>query len=81
MDNNFLRMIANPYLLKKNNNNKIIINNDDILCKYIKTIYPKTYIPPKVINEISNQINNTIIKYQVEKFVDQIIQNCLNKFD
>ena len=36
MDNNYLRMIANPFLLKKNKEIKIKQNNDEILYKYIK---------------------------------------------
>lgn len=81
MDNNYLRMIANPFLLKKNKEMKIKQNNDEILYKYIKDLYPKLYLPPYIYKEISNEINNIVIKYQSKVIADKIIDNCLNKFD
>lgn len=81
MDNNYLRMIANPYLLKKNSNKKIIYNNDDILHNYIKEKYPKIYLPPIVYDNISEEIDNIIRRYQTKSFVNDIITNVLNKFD
>ena len=64
MDDIYLKMIANPYLLKKNNEKKIIINKNDILYNYVKTNYPKTYLPPSIYNDISNEIDNIINKYK-----------------
>jgi len=81
MDDIFLKMIANPYLLKKNNEKNIIINNNDILYNYVKTNYPKTYLPPAIYNDISKEIDNVINKYIAKRLVDEIIRNSLNKFD
>ncbi len=82
MDNNYLRMIANPYLLKKNNNNKkITYNKNDILYNYIKEKYPKLYLPPSIYDDISDEIDNVIIRYQAKSFVNKIITNAINKFD
>lgn len=81
MDTNFLRIIANPYLLKKNKEIKIKHNNEDILYKYLKESYPKTYLPPPIYKEITNEIDNIVIKHQSKIIVDEIIRNCLSKFD
>lgn len=81
MDNNYFRMIANPYLLKKNNDKKITYNKNDILYNYIKTKYPNVYLPPPIYDDISDEIDNIIVKYQAKSFVNKIFENVLNKFD
>tara|TARA_B100000035_G_C20807037_1_gene468148 strand:- start:348 stop:602 length:255 start_codon:yes stop_codon:yes gene_type:complete len=78
-DNNYLRMIANPYLLKKN---KIkIVNKENeinkILYNYLSKKYPKIYFKDNMYEKIINDIDNNVREIIAKKVVDDIF----SKFD
>ena len=87
MDQNCLRMIANPYLLKKNKSQslqekqmkKLKINHN--LYLYLESKYPKTYISPTVFYEIISIIDDKIANCIVEALLKEIIDTVLIKFD
>lgn len=87
-DNNYLRMIANPYLLKKDNINdnnlfkqENIIKTNHFLYLYIEKKYPLKYIPPNIFYEIIEIIDNKILEHDIKEIVTDIIQSVIIKFD
>ena len=87
-DNNYLRMIANPFLLKKDNNNnndlfkqKSIIKTNHFLYLYIEKKYPLKYIPPNIFYEIIDIIDKKILENDIKEIVKDIIQSVIVKFD
>ena len=87
MDQNCLRMIANPYLLKKNKNQslqgkqmkKLKINNN--LYLYLESKYPNTYISPVVFYELISIIDDKIEYYIIDTLIKEMIDAVLIKFD
>jgi len=78
-DNNYFRMIANPYLLKKN---KIkIVNKENeinkILYNYLSKKYPKIYFKDQMYEKIIDNIDDNVREIIAKKVVDDIF----NKFD
>ena len=85
-DNNHLRMIANPFLLKKNtkepSSEQIIkIKNNHFLYLYIEKKYPSKYISPSTFYEIIKIIDDKIIENDIKEIVKDIIQSVIIKFD
>ena len=87
MDNNGLRMIANPHLLKKSSGKSqesiqldgITINH--YLYLYLEKNYVNTYIPPIVFYDIINVINKRIDKFIIANTLKEIIDVVIIKFD
>jgi len=72
MENKYLRIIANPYLLKKEHNNN---NNNN---KYNKDIY--NYISgkyEKITNDDIQKIVILIDDYFINKYVEEIIYDII----
>ena len=86
-DNNHLRMIANPFLLKQENNKhnslrqKNTIRTNHFLYLYIEKKYPLKYIPPNTFYEIIELIDNKIIEHEINEIIKDIIQSIIIKFD
>jgi len=88
-DNQCLKMIANPYLLRKNekNNNKYknkrlcIVENQSLLYKYIENQYQNEFIPPTLFYKIIDIINENINDYIIYNSLDEIIKQIEIKFD
>ena len=85
-DNQCLKMIANPYLLKKERNrdqNKqsCMVENQNLLYKYIEIQYQPEYIPPKLFYSIIEIITEYIDNYIVHNSLDEIITQIEIKFD
>lgn len=81
MDDKHLRIIANPYLLKKNKSEKKINQTDKYLEYFLKDTYPTIYLNTLILSNIKNKIDEIITEHIVKKLVDEIITNCINKFD
>ena len=83
MDNNGLRIIANPYLLKKKiaqtNNKDQLIN--DLLYEYLDAKYKKIFISPNLYYKVIDGIDELIIRYEIEQIISEIIDEAINKFD
>ena len=86
-DNNHLRMIANPFLLKQENNKhnslkqKNTIQTNHFLYLYIEKKYPLKYIPPNTFYEIIELIDNKIIEHEIKEIIKDITQSIIIKFD
>ena len=78
MDDNF-RLIANPYLLSKNVNQ--VSNTDDYDTRLLKMIQEKymIYIHPQLIQRIQLLIDNEINNYMIDKYVNDFIDDCIEK--
>ena len=77
MNNDNLRLIANPYLLKKNNNDKKIkdhylYNLEDLINKKYKI-----QIDKELLKDINLNIDNKIIDYKREKFIKNFVNECI----
>jgi hypothetical protein len=87
MDNNCLRLIANPFLLKKNcesfdnKKQKTQISVNHFLYLYIEKKYPNIYIPPTIFYNIINTIDQKIIEFEIKQLLNEIINSVLIKFD
>lgn len=86
MDNNGLRMIANPYLLKKEvkqtKNTKLIeIDNDQLLFTYLDRTYQDVYIHPHLFYKIKNEIDEIMSKHIIRSVLHEIVDFVSNKFD
>lgn len=85
-DNNNLRMIANPFLLKKNtiessSEQMVKIKTNHFLYLYLEKKYPSKYIPPSTFYEIIKIIDDKIIENDIKEIVKDIIQSVIIKFD
>jgi hypothetical protein len=78
-DNNYFRMIANPYLLRKNKIKNINKENEinKLLYNYLSKKYPKIYFKDHMYNKIIKDIENNVTEIIAKKVVDDIF----NKFD
>ena len=86
MDSNYLRMIANPYLLKKcthdpNKNKNMNTDIDNYLYMYLEKKYNNLYLHPKLYYDIIKEIDKIIIHHISSKLVQEIIDSAINKFD
>lgn len=82
MDTQYLRMIANPYLLIKNKNkyksdDVKLIEKNDLLYKYLELKYKDIYINPKLFYEIIKVIEESMEKYHVEMTVKFIVDSVI----
>ena len=85
-DNNNLRMIANPFLLKKNtiessSEQMVKIKTNHFLYLYLEKKYTSKYIPPSTFYEIIKIIDDKIIENDIKEIVKDIIQSVIIKFD
>ena len=87
MDNNLLKMISNPYLLKKCENKLEMMRQNEknetnkLLDTYLARKYPNLYIPPDLNSKIIGVTDDIITRYISKKLVNEIINNVLEKFD
>ena len=78
MDDNF-RLIANPYLLnKKPEILKDMKTYESQLKKIIELEY-NIYIHPQLIKKIKINIDNEINNYKVDKYVNDLIDDCIEQ--
>ena len=82
MDTQYLRIIANPYLLRKNkekhkSEDMKLIENNDLLYKYLELKYKDIYINPKLFYEIITKIEQSVDEYQVEMTLKFIVDSVI----
>lgn len=82
MDTQYLRIIANPYLLRKNkekhkSEDMKLIENNDLLYKYLELKYKDIYINPKLFYEIIKKIEKSMGEYQVEMTLKFIVDSVV----
>ena len=78
MDENF-RLIANPYLLnKKPEILKDMKTYESQLKKIIELEY-NIYIHPQLIKKIKINIDNEINNYIIDKYVNDLIDDCIEQ--
>ena len=82
MDNNYLRIIANPYRLKKNkikfkDNDIKMIEKNDLLYKYLELKYKDIYINPNLFYEIIKMIDLYIQEYEIKMTVKFVIDSVI----
>ena len=84
MDNSYLRMIANPYLLKKSNNriktkDYLNIENTDLLYQYLEIKYKDIYINPILFYDIMQKIDELIKYHEIELIIDEIVGKTIEE--
>ena len=74
------RLIANPYLLRSQDDkqNPIIEKYESQLKKIIELKY-NIYVHPQLIKTITTNIENEINEYKINKYVDEFIDDCIEK--
>ena len=82
MDTQYLRIIANPYLLRKNkekhkSEDMKLIENNDLLYKYLELKYKDIYINPKLFYEIIKKIEQSMGEYQVEMTIKFLVDSVV----
>ena len=78
MDENF-RLIANPYILnKKPEILKDMKTYESQLKKIIELEY-NIYIHPQLIKKIKINIDNEINNFKIDKYVNDLIDDCIEQ--
>tara|TARA_B100000963_G_C22624203_1_gene671499 strand:+ start:1204 stop:1473 length:270 start_codon:yes stop_codon:yes gene_type:complete len=86
MDNNGLRIIANPFLLKKEmkqkKNTKLVeIDTDQLLFTYLDKKYQDVYIHHHLFYQIKEEINQSVTEHIIRSVLHEIVDFVSNKFD
>lgn len=86
MDNNGLRIIANPFLLKKEmkqkKNTKLVeIDTDQLLFTYLDKKYQDLYIHHHLFYQIKGEINQSVTEHIIRSVLHEIVDFVSNKFD
>ena len=77
MNNDDLRLIANPYLLKKHDNKNIKPDKYlDNLQKLITKKY-KIQINDVLLKDIDEKIESLITNYNIEEVVSKFVNDCI----
>ena len=78
MDDN-LRLIANPYLLNTKPENLIDRKTYESQLKKIIELEYNIYIHPQLIKKIKINIDNEINNYIIDKYVNDLIDDCIEQ--
>ena len=78
MDDN-LRLIANPYLLNTKPENLIDRKTYESQLKKIIELEYNIYIHPQLIEKIKINIDNEINNYIIDKYVNDLIDDCIEQ--
>ena len=78
MDDN-LRLIANPYLLNTKPSNLIDKKTYESQLKKIIELEYNIYIHPQLIEKIKINIDNEINNYIIDKYVNDLIDDCIEQ--
>ena len=86
MDNNGLRIIANPFLLKKEGkqqkNTKLVeIDTDQLLFTYLDKKYEDVYIHHHLFYQIKEEINQSVTEHTIRSVLHEMVDFVVNKFD
>ena len=86
MDNNGLRIIANPFLLKKERkqqkNTKLVeIDTDQLLFTYLDKKYEDVYIHHHLFYQIKEEINQAVTEHTIRSVLHEMVDFVVNKFD
>jgi len=78
MDDNF-RLIANPYLLNTKPSNLTDMKTYESQLKEIIELEYNIYIHPQLIEKIKINIDNEINNYIIDKYVNDLIDDCIEQ--
>jgi hypothetical protein len=78
MDENF-RLIANPYLLNTKPSNLTDMKTYESQLKKIIELEYNIYIHPQLIEKIKINIDNEINNYIIDKYVNDLIDDCIEQ--
>ena len=78
MDENF-RLIANPYLLNTKPSNLTDMKTYESQLKEIIELEYNIYIHPQLIEKIKINIDNEINNYIIDKYVNDLIDDCIEQ--
>ena len=78
MDDN-LRLIANPYLLNTKPSNLTDMKTYESQLKKIIELEYNIYIHPQLIKKIKINIDNEINNYIIDKYVNDLIDDCIEQ--
>ena len=78
MDHNF-RLIANPYLLNTKPSNLTDMKTYESQLKEIIELEYNIYIHPQLIEKIKINIDNEINNYIIDKYVNDLIDDCIEQ--
>ena len=86
MDNNGLRIIANPFYLKKEGkqqkNTKLVeIDTDQLLFTYLDKKYEDVYIHHHLFYQIKEEINQSVTEHTIRSVLHEMVDFVINKFD